>query len=437
MVGSLVENVNFFQITLFPNGIVLTPEAGVGWQSDLLNTQLLEGFVQDLAGNQAEIEGEYLVALSAVYVDGTNGSAGAPGTPAAPLDTVGAGIAAAEPGQVVRIAESVYPESVALSDGVVLDGGWSSDFMNRAPLTQLTVLAPDDSSSAPSNSPTGTISCTNVSSAVVTGLEIRGAGGSSRAGVVVGSGCGERVIFAENRIVANTTAGTAYGVYVEDQGNALFALNEILGGSDDGSSYGVYLESTGAALVLTDNLIDGWHGNPMSYGVYHVAGSATLSENEIFGGSGASGGRLLGGHSCPVDNGTSIGVELNGVVATVDNVIFGGATTALDSACTVSGASTSKGVVLNATQTSFSGNVMSAGRGPQLGCGASYSVGIETVTNDFVNLVSDGGGACGGSSDLSRGLHILPGASVTVQNAILTGGTTVRPTGVYAGSGAS
>ncbi len=410
------------------SSVTLTP--GTQWFQTLADSQLVTGFVRDLAGNTTAIEVELVVAADAVYVDGDGGS-GDGSSPGSPAGSIGDVAGSAAPGEIIRVTGGTYDETITLVDGVAIVGGWDPTFTTQDPLTNPTVLAPTDLTSAPAGSPTGTVSC-NVASGLISGFEIRGAGGSGRAAVVVGPGCGAEVVFTQNRIIADTVTGLGYGVYVEGGAQPAFLDNEIRGGSGNGESYGVYVEQSGSSFTLQGNIIDGWHGNPVSYGVYHDAGDGVIRDNEIYGGTGSKGGSALG-RTCPTTaDGESVGLLVNASLVIEENGVFGGMSNATGSTCGLSGASTSRGGVINTTQIELDENAFLAGSGPASGCATSLAVGLDTADNDVLETLADGGRACGGAGDTSIALRIRNGATVSVENVIVTGGTAATAIGIDA-----
>ncbi|MEO0814215.1 MAG: hypothetical protein AAFY60_15240, partial [Myxococcota bacterium] len=118
-----------------------------------------------------------------------------------------------------------------------------------------------------------------------------------------------------------------------------------------------------------------------------------------------------------------------------ENLILGGGSTAPDATCGVSGSSTSVGVEINAVPTGFSFNAVSGGSGPSSGCATSSSVGIDTVGGLFQNSFVDGGSACGGPNDRSVGYRVRAGEDITIENAVILGGSSANPVGVRVDAG--
>ncbi|MEM6734393.1 MAG: hypothetical protein AAF658_22705, partial [Myxococcota bacterium] len=211
--------------------------------------------------------------------------------------------------------------------------------------------------------------------------------------------------------------------------------------SGDGPSWAVYIES--GAIELSNNLIDGWHGNPTSVGLHLAGGGGLVSQNEINGGTGSSGGDP--GRTCPSAlGGSSTGLVSNSVgYRVIDNIILGGASSA-PTPCGTNGVSASVGVRVDAQPFEFTGNTVTGGGSlvADICASGSRSVGVE-VRADFTNRFGfiEGGGACGGIADTSTAVEIVnpaagePAAPVVAfggDNLLILGGFASNATGVRA-----
>jgi len=89
----------------------------------------MSGDTPDLAFTDSNCDGIDGTASDGIFVDGASGDDGNPGTMAAPLATIQAGIvtaAAQVPTKDVYVSQEVYPESLTLADGVNVYGGYDA-----------------------------------------------------------------------------------------------------------------------------------------------------------------------------------------------------------------------------------------------------------------------------------------------------------------------
>lgn len=60
-------------------------------------------------------------------------------------NTIGAALATAHPGDIIRVAAGTYSEYLTITQTVTLPGGWNSTFTARDPLAYPTLIRPPDS----------------------------------------------------------------------------------------------------------------------------------------------------------------------------------------------------------------------------------------------------------------------------------------------------
>ena len=160
-----------------------------------------DGIDQNCDGVDGDIENSIFVAK--------DGSDDNPGTMEEPMLTVQAALdtAKAAPKRDVYVATGVYTGSIVLQAGVRLYGGYSSDFLQRAPVLYETVIMGSGFAVEKPGTVNGFSVADDPGSTVVDGFTIYGknnneAGGSSY-GVYLHS-CGEALVLRNNHVVAGS-----------------------------------------------------------------------------------------------------------------------------------------------------------------------------------------------------------------------------------------
>ena len=185
-----------------------------------------------------------------IHVNRNNNSGNENGTLANPYNTIGEGLAVANPGDTVQVANGTYSEAVTIPPGVTLQG---------AGQTQTTINATGQGKSAVTMTGTGLSPRT-----VLRGFTVRGGAGTDLAGnpvfntdAIGGGGVllsGDGLV-ENNRITANNLAGTrpnffGAGIYVTT-GEPTITGNLITGNHADqtNAGTGLYIRPTPSAAA--------------------------------------------------------------------------------------------------------------------------------------------------------------------------------------------
>ena len=243
----------------------------------------------------------------------------------------------------ILVAEGEYRLSndlsthIVLREGVSLYGGYSSDFLSRAPATSISTIEDRSTSNNPASfdSPHRAIEGTNNSSnitseTVIDGFTIYGSplsGPDYTAAIFL--------INALPTIQNNTINGGggsffSYGIY--SWASPTVQNNTIHGGNGGTGSFGIINRSN---AIVRNNTIYGGSGDS-SHGISHLYGSATAQNNTIHGGDGTSSYGITNSNTAtPVirsntihggsGSNTSYGISSNDAAPRVlNNTIYGG-----------------------------------------------------------------------------------------------------------------
>ena len=271
-----------------------------------------------------------LVALALLYLAG--GLVGAGGPPAAPADllcvetggghgcypTIGGALAAAHPGDTIRVATGVYTENVLVTQTLTLQGGWNLDFTVRDPAQFPSTVRPAD----PSHSVVdveGTFGDPGAVAPTLDGFVVTG----GRGDLGGNHGGGVRLRDSDALVVGNVITdniGYLYGggVWVQRGGPTLqnnrIADNRVTDGGDGG---GVELEDTQA--VLSGNTVS---GNVLSDTTGLGGGIAVLGGGPVL----LSGNQVLSNTAAITGSGQAWGggVAAQGVTVTLSGNLIAG-----------------------------------------------------------------------------------------------------------------
>lgn len=256
------------------------------------------------------------------------------------IATIGEALAAADPGDTIRVAQGDYAENVVITESVVLEGGWSSDFTERDPAIRVSRITPADPSTSVV-SILGSFADPATVAPVLDGFTIEG----GRADQGFNHGGGVRVIDSEavlrdNVVRDNDAFLLGGGLWVQRgapriEGNRIEA-NRALDENGDAAGGGVMLENTRARLV--GNVISTNSSQGLGGGVGVVGGAPVLADNQVLenqapgGGAGISaqasadlllrGGlvRRNGGSLC--NSGPGAGLHARGSTVRVESTRF-------------------------------------------------------------------------------------------------------------------
>jgi hypothetical protein len=228
---------------------------------------------------------------AAVYVS-KNGDDANPGTYLEPKLTIAGALAATGGGKTkILVSAGTYEESVTLTDGVSLYGGFSASSWGRRKIADRTDAAYRTVIEG-SNSVTFAVAFTGASteSWVLEGFTIITNHAENSYGINhVADGT---VTVRYNTMHGGSGRNESNGIYVHGSDSKMIVqYNNINGGSStDSSSNGIYIE-TAADQIITDNTINGGTGDYASRGIvatYPLAGTSLIARNTINGGASTS-----------------------------------------------------------------------------------------------------------------------------------------------------
>ncbi|MBN1247911.1 MAG: hypothetical protein JXC32_09655 [Anaerolineae bacterium] len=231
--------------------------------------------------------------------------------------TIGAALAAANPGDTIRVATGTYTENVVISQSVTLQGGWNPNFTLRD-LTMFSVtIRPADASQS--------VVRILAADPTVEGFVITGGradlGGNHGGGIALRD---SNAIVRDNVVISNSAFFLGGGIWVQ-RGAPTFEDNRIegnltLGLGQEAFGGGIQLENSNATLarnVVISNAIgsDGGYGGGLDIG----SGTVRLSDN-TFRGNGIAGVGYGGGIALHY----SATVYLDGDSVEANHVDYGG-----------------------------------------------------------------------------------------------------------------
>jgi hypothetical protein len=232
--------------------------------------------------------------------------------------TLAAGLAAATPGDVVRVAAGTYTENVLIDQNVTLEGGWNSDFTARDPAAFVTTIQPADATLSVVDIE-GSIADPASSTPVFDGFTVTGGmgdlGGSHGGGLRLRD---TNATVSHNVVTGNHGYLFGGGIWVQ-RGAPRLEANRIEGNLATGGASlggGVDLESTQAQLVGNEIVGNTAEGGPGRGGGVAVGGGGPVT---------LRGGRIednFAGAACDGDGG---GLDAQGVSSLeVDGIRFAG-----------------------------------------------------------------------------------------------------------------
>jgi len=349
----------------------------------------------------------------------------------------------------IMIANGDYHENVSLIDGILLRGGFQSDWSIGNYETNIYPLSDDY-----------TLQMMGITGCKVEGLNIYGSSGplSTNASLLIDSRSDD-ICIQNCTVYSGLSGSTNYGIYVNNSNNILIygstvnggdgllscglsinnsdgcsILGSTLNGGSGDHSYGLYLESSNA-ISVSRNTIDGG-GETSSgecVGIYINNTSVNVSENEISGGIGQSNiGITINGpeNFSIIEKNTSIqggaagaicGILATGCAKPVirDNGLITGGVTSSNSACgirvenwagpqiyrntivggrTTSGAQNKifgikyKSTFVPINTCNLFNNFIVGGKQDTQKSDVCYGVYIENINVNIVNNTIDGGG---------------------------------------------
>ncbi|MBN2041098.1 MAG: right-handed parallel beta-helix repeat-containing protein [Spirochaetes bacterium] len=239
-----------------------------------------------------------------IFVSENEGDDSNTGTIYLPKATITAGISSAaalfSSEKNVCVSSGTYDESITLSGGISLFGGYSNtdwsdrDIEHRGNPSYSTCISGiwEENSGLD-------IEGTNPGSGdwIVEGFTIQ----SGNPDYSIGIHCiaGSIVNIRHNTIRGGYGENDSIGIYLNEDGTAEISDNTIYGGYSSGStSNGIFIENT-ASQIIRDNRIDGGGGDSASYGIrtrtFPVNSNTLIINNQIYGGG----------------SGTSVGISMS------------------------------------------------------------------------------------------------------------------------------
>jgi hypothetical protein len=374
-----------------------------------------------------------LQATHCVTPDGVGGCA----------SSIGQALAAAHPGDTIRVATGTYTENVVISEAVILEGGWNAAFTIRDPGLFSVTIRPADASK--------TVVSILGADATVDGFAITG----GRAELGSNHGGGMRIVdsnatvrgnsvfsnsafllgggiwvqrgaptLEDNRIQGNLTLGLgqdAFGGGVQlENSQATLARNIIAGNTLSGTSgCGAGLDMTGGAVAMTNDWVQSNSAGSGDGGGVCVRFSAVLSmqagtviSNTAVGGGGIrsrSNGRLEMGSSAVISN-TALGD--GGGILTAASTFISRSTIASNRASGVGG-----GLLISAALTTLSDTTVSSNAAGGDGAGIWNAAQLRAANDTIAN-------------NSGHGLYHHAGGSTEAVNTLLAGNASGNCSGV-------
>ena len=205
--------------------------------------------------------------------------------------TIGAALAAAVDGNVIRVAAGTFVENVLIQKNVTLEGGWDAAFTTRAPDVQVTVIQPADATRSVVDIE-GNIDAPAASTPVLDGFTVKGGRGDLNGYHGGGLRIRDSDATIRNCVVSgNRSFLLGGGIWVQ-RGAPRIERSRIegniadSGGGGTALGGGIDLEGTQAVLVddeITDNGLAG--GSGQGGGVAADAGPVTIRGGRIAGNS--------------------------------------------------------------------------------------------------------------------------------------------------------
>ncbi len=184
----------------------------------------------------------------------------------------------ADAGDVIRVEEGVFAETLVITKSLTLEGGYNSNFTDRTPRT--TVITP----------PSGRAIAIVGDGITVTidGFEIRDGdvGGGNGGGVAIDVNAGSSVTITDNFIHDNTADGGG-GIYAKTKDSSLVIReNDVMTNTTatGGDGAGIYAGTYTSTFTLTDNEIRGNVSGDNCGGFYvlvRYAGVFTVENNLV------------------------------------------------------------------------------------------------------------------------------------------------------------
>jgi hypothetical protein len=262
------------------------------------------------------------------FVSALTGDDANPGTKAAPVKTIAAGIANAVAignSQSVVVAEGSYAEKVALTEGVDLLGGFQCDATActwaREALVHESIITNTDFE--------GVVAGVGVSAAtLLEGFEIVGMDGQPQAapGSCAMQLAGGAPTLRGNRMIGGTVMGggsfaadRSIALLVRDSAGAVIDHNELTGGTSSGTSHGLAFESypaqTKATAIVVGNAIRAGAGRrSVAVVAWNTTAGTVLSNNDILAGN------STGGVSHGIEVGSTMTIDKNRINVDQANV---------------------------------------------------------------------------------------------------------------------
>jgi parallel beta-helix repeat protein len=284
--------------------------------------------------------------------------------------TVRAGLNAAIAGEQVWVAAGTYVETIALSPGVALYGGFAgteTDLAQRNWKANETILDGNQAGSVVTAS--GVIG----PDARLDGFTIRNGKAASGGGICCSGGSPTIV---NNTVTANSATSTGGGIY--GSASSMVVANNTVTSNEAPTGGGIYC--TAGSPLIRDNLI----ARNLGGGVYSFSSSAMLLGNTIAGNTASQGG---GGIRC---QGSVAGTIANNVIVGNSAMVGGGIWC---NSCTPMIANNT--IIANSATgtTPYGGGILCVGSSPAI---------VNTIVNTLVAFNSSGIYRLGGSTVLLR-----------------------------------
>ena len=340
--------------------------------------------------------------------------------------TVGAGLAAAAPGDQVWVAAGTYAECITLKAGVALYGGFSGGEtgLDQRDWAAHPAILDGNKVGSVVTAPSGATASTRID-----GFTIRNGIGVLSGGARCGGGIyclSASPTIANNTITGNLANGHGGGIFCSSASPAI--SNNLIQGNDTNNGYGggIYCESSSAPSV-SNNTITG-NAAQEGGGVYCTSSSPPISNNVI---AENIGGGIFCSNASPIilhnviaansggDNGKGIACETQLSFYSSPRISNNWIKGNTGGGIGCFGQGTCSGLI--------SSNVIAGNSGGITGGGISCSCPNQTISNNTIveNSARDGGGICilaGGSALISNNIVAFNSSGIWI-------GSTGSPTG--------
>jgi parallel beta-helix repeat protein len=200
--------------------------------------------------------------------------------------TIQAAINAAQRGDVVKVAQETYRENLVMKEGVTLQGGYSSDFLERDISLYVTIIDGGQNDTV--------VLFVDISSASIDGFTVTNGYSACGGGIVCDY---SHPIITNNTITGNEAPLVGGGIYC-GYSNPTVTNNTITGNEATEYGGGIYCDQSNP--VIDNNTISGNSANGVGGGILCYESNPAISNNMLTENSATKGGGISCHQSNPV-----------------------------------------------------------------------------------------------------------------------------------------